>query len=196
VWTLVTPYCKRTRLGRGTNTKTAGFPPLSRPSPATSLPTFALGLAPTHLGWGTRRHFTRRLRDPPVSKRRHNQTVIAKVTSSKDNGKSSRHVKRHLKSVRKLRNSGVISVTYISTDKNLAGPFTKVLSRSVIEICRCFETGGSLDRRVKCRRVPQPRWVDARRSTKGEKGSRSERERGGNPAAFVFVPRPGRGRLQ
>jgi hypothetical protein len=37
-WTLVTPYCKRTRLGRGTNTKAAGFPPLSRPSPATFLP--------------------------------------------------------------------------------------------------------------------------------------------------------------
>jgi hypothetical protein len=46
-----------------------------------------------------------------------NQTVIAKVTSSKDNGKPSRHVKRRLKSVRKLRNSGVVSVTYyISTD--------------------------------------------------------------------------------
>jgi hypothetical protein len=37
VWMLVTPYCKRTRPGRGTNTKAAGFPPLSRPSPATSL---------------------------------------------------------------------------------------------------------------------------------------------------------------
>jgi hypothetical protein len=55
-WTLVTPYCKRTRPGRRTNTKVAGFPPLSRPSPATSLPPYALGLAPTHLGWGTRRH--------------------------------------------------------------------------------------------------------------------------------------------
>jgi hypothetical protein len=33
--------------------------------------------------------------------------------------------------------------------------------------CRRFETGGSLDRRVKCRRVPQPRWVGARRSAKG-----------------------------
>jgi hypothetical protein len=60
--------------------------------------------------------------------------------------------------------------------------------------CRRFETGGSLDRRVNCRRVPQPRWVGARRSAKGGKGSR--RERGGNPAAFVFVPRPGRVRLQ
>jgi hypothetical protein len=43
-WTLVTPYCKRTRPGRGTNTKAASLPP------------FALGLASTHLGWGTRRH--------------------------------------------------------------------------------------------------------------------------------------------
>jgi hypothetical protein len=29
-----------------------------------SFPPFALRLAPTHLGWGTRRHFTRRPRDP------------------------------------------------------------------------------------------------------------------------------------
>jgi hypothetical protein len=28
-WTLVTPYCKRTRPGRGTNTKAAGFPHLT-----------------------------------------------------------------------------------------------------------------------------------------------------------------------
>jgi hypothetical protein len=33
---------------------------------------------------------------------------------------------------------------------------------------RCFDPGGSLDRRVHCRRVPQPRWVGARRNTKGE----------------------------
>jgi hypothetical protein len=66
-WTLVTPYCKRTRPGRGTNTKAAGFPPLSRRSPAASL------LPPsrsTHLGWGTRRHSLVGPRDPPVSKRR------------------------------------------------------------------------------------------------------------------------------
>ena len=63
-----------------------------------------------------------------------NQTVIAKVNNSKDNAKSSRHVKRRLKSVRKLRNSGVITVTYIQTDKNLADPFTKGLSRNVIDI--------------------------------------------------------------
>jgi len=62
-----------------------------------------------------------------------NQMVIVKVNSAKDNAKSSRHVKRRLKSVRKLRNSGVINVTYIQTDKNLADPFTKGLSRNVID---------------------------------------------------------------
>ena len=46
-----------------------------------------------------------------------NQTVIVKVNNSKDNAKSSRHVKRCLKSVRKMRSSGVITVTYIQTDK-------------------------------------------------------------------------------
>jgi hypothetical protein len=41
--------------------------------------------------------------------------------------------------------------------------------------CPRFEPGGSLDRRVNCRRVPQPRWVGARRSAKG---GRSRRETG------------------
>ena len=62
-----------------------------------------------------------------------NQSVIVKVNSSKDNAKSSRHVKKRLKSIRKLRNSGVIAVTYVHTDKNLAYPFIKELSRNVIE---------------------------------------------------------------
>jgi hypothetical protein len=63
-----------------------------------------------------------------------NQTVITKVNSSKDNAKSTRNVKRRLKTVRKLRNSGVLTMSYIQTDKNLADPFTKGLSRNVIEI--------------------------------------------------------------
>jgi hypothetical protein len=68
-WTLVTPYCKHTRPGRRTNTKAAGFTSHACLPPA-SLPPFALRLAPTHLGWGTRRQFTRRSWDPPGSKRR------------------------------------------------------------------------------------------------------------------------------
>jgi hypothetical protein len=39
--------------------------------------------------------------------------------------------------------------------------------------CRRFDPGGSLDRRVNCRCVSQPRWVGARRSTRGNnKGNR------------------------
>ena len=62
-----------------------------------------------------------------------NQTVIVTVNSSKDNMKSSRHVKRRLKSVRKLRNSGVIGLDYVQTAKNLADQFTKGPSRNVID---------------------------------------------------------------
>jgi hypothetical protein len=53
--------------------------------------------------------------------------------SSKDNMKSSRLVKRRLKSVRKMRNSKVIALDYIHTSKNLADPFTKALSRNVTD---------------------------------------------------------------
>jgi hypothetical protein len=63
-----------------------------------------------------------------------NQTVITKVNSAKDNAKSTRHVKIRLKIVMKLRNSGVITVSYIQTDKNLADPFTKGLSQNVREM--------------------------------------------------------------
>jgi hypothetical protein len=47
--------------------------------------------------------------------------------------------------------------------------------------CRRFDPGGSLDRRVNCRRVSQPRWVGARRSMKGGK-----KQAKGIPAAFVL----------
>jgi hypothetical protein len=62
-----------------------------------------------------------------------NQTVIVKVDSSKDNMKSTRHIKRQLKSVRKMRNFGVITLDYIHTEKNLSDPFTNELSRNVID---------------------------------------------------------------
>jgi hypothetical protein len=38
--------------------------------------------------------------------------------------------------------------------------------------CRRFDPGGSLDRRVNCRCVSQPRWVGARWNTRGKKGNR------------------------
>jgi hypothetical protein len=48
-----------------------------------------------------------------------------------------------------------------------------------VAICRRFEPGGSLDRRVNYRRVPQPRWVGARRSAKGGSSRREMGVRGG-----------------
>ena len=62
-----------------------------------------------------------------------NQTVIVKVKSSKDDTQSSKHIRMRLKAVRNLRNSRVIAVDYIQSAKNLADPFTKGLSRVVIE---------------------------------------------------------------
>jgi hypothetical protein len=58
--------------------------------------------------------------------------------------------------------------------------------------CQRFDPGGSLDRRVNCHRVSQPRWVGARRSTKGEKGRQAKGEARGHRV----VLRPGRVRLQ
>jgi hypothetical protein len=63
--------------------------------------------------------------------------------------------------------------------------------------CRRFETGGSLSRRVNVAACPSPDGSSAWASAKGGSEVAGDgRERGGNPAAFVFVPRPGRVRLQ
>ena len=70
---------------------------------------------------------------PGISMNCDNQTMITKVNSSKDNMKSTRHVKRRLKSVRKLRKSRVIALDYVHTSKNLADQFTKGLSCNEIE---------------------------------------------------------------
>jgi hypothetical protein len=63
--------------------------------------------------------------------------------------------------------------------------------------CRCFETGGSLGRQVNVAACPSLDGSSARPSAKGgSEVAGDRRERGGNPAAFVFIPRPGRVRLQ
>jgi hypothetical protein len=69
---------------------------------------------------------------PAISMNCENQTLIIKINSSEDNMKSTRHIKRHLKSVRKLRNSRVIALDYVHRSKNLADQFTKGLPRSVV----------------------------------------------------------------
>ena len=62
-----------------------------------------------------------------------NQTVITKVNYAKDNSKSTKYVKRRLKYLRKLKNSGVIAMAYVQINKNLADHFRKGLSHNVIE---------------------------------------------------------------
>jgi hypothetical protein len=44
-----------------------------------------------------------------------NQTLIVKLDSLKNNVKSSRHIKRRLMSIKKIRNSRVITFDYIQT---------------------------------------------------------------------------------
>ena len=70
---------------------------------------------------------------PAILMKCDNQTVIVKVKSSTDNMRSNKHIRMRLKAVRHLRNSGVIALDYIQSAKNLADPFTKGLSRVVIE---------------------------------------------------------------
>jgi hypothetical protein len=57
--------------------------------------------------------------------------------------------------------------------------------------CRRFDPGGSLDRRVNCHLVSQPRWVGVRWSTKGGKGTGK-----GETRSLHVALRPGRVRLQ
>nr|ABA98362.2 retrotransposon protein, putative, Ty1-copia subclass [Oryza sativa Japonica Group] len=65
---------------------------------------------------------------------------IKATSGSKDNMKSSRHVKRRLKYVRKRKNSGVIAFDYTLTAKNLADQFIKGLPHNVID-CASREIG-------------------------------------------------------
>jgi hypothetical protein len=59
--------------------------------------------------------------------------------------------------------------------------------------CRRFDPGGSLDRRVNYRRVLQPRWVGARRSTKGGKPEGDRRK--GETRGLRVCPAPRSGAL-
>jgi hypothetical protein len=45
----------------------------------------------------------------------------------------------------------------------------------IVYICRRFDPEGSLDRRVNCCCVSQPRWVGARWNTREKKGNRGSR---------------------
>jgi hypothetical protein len=76
-------------------------------------------------------------------------------------------------------------------------PFKRWASLGLNLIIRlsAFRPRGSLDRRVNCRRVSQPRWVGARRSTKGGE-ERREAGKKGETRGLRVVLRPDRVRLQ
>ena len=71
---------------------------------------------------------------PPILMYCDNQSMLTQVMNTKDNSKSNKHIKRRLKTVRKMRNSGVIAVSYVKTENNLVDPFTKGLSQNEISM--------------------------------------------------------------
>jgi hypothetical protein len=71
---------------------------------------------------------------PPILTYCDNQSMLPLVMNTKDNSKSNKHIKRRLKSVRKMKNSRVIAVSYVKSENNLADSFTKGLPRNVISM--------------------------------------------------------------
>jgi hypothetical protein len=69
------------------------------------------------------------------------------------------------------------------------------MSHPVLEGVGVSKPGGSLDQRVNCRRVPQPRWVGARRNAKGGESNRRETGVGGGTHGLRVSPAPRSGAL-
>jgi hypothetical protein len=70
----------------------------------------------------------------------------------------------------------VVVFDSLRMEKDAYNDFLKILEK--YDYVGVSTPGGSLDRRVNCCRVSQPRWVGARRSTKGGKKETGKR---GNP---------------
>jgi hypothetical protein len=84
-----------------------------------------------------------------------------------------------------------------SLENYLQLSYLRDFQKTSVSMMSAFRDRGVPKPTSECRRVPQPRWVDARPSAKGGSEVAGDgRERGGNLAAFVFVLRPGRVRLQ
>jgi hypothetical protein len=82
------------------------------------------------------------------------------------------------------------------SSSSFKGLVSQELKEVEVSNCQRFETGGSLGRRVKMSPRAPTQMGRRETSAKGEERAAGAREGGGNPAAFVFVPRPGRVRLQ
>jgi hypothetical protein len=91
------------------------------------------------------------------------------------------------------------SISSLRTENaNLISKIEKInVCNDSFPCCRRLETGGSLRPTSECAACPSPDGSSAWASAKGGSEVAGDGcERGGNPAAFVFVPRPGRVRLQ
>jgi hypothetical protein len=55
---------------------------------------------------------------PPILMYCDNQSMLAQVMNTKDNSKFNKHIKRRLKSIRKMKNSKVIAVSYVKSENN------------------------------------------------------------------------------
>jgi hypothetical protein len=80
----------------------------------------------------------------------------------------------------------------VPTDEGCTQPLS---SDPKINFVGVSKPGGSLDRRVNRRRVPQPRWVGARRNAKGGESSRRETGVGGGTRGLRVSPTPRSGAL-
>ena len=68
---------------------------------------------------------------PPISLHCDSQSAIYIANNSAYNGKR-RHIRMRHREVRRLLKNGVISLEYVRSEKNQAGPFTKGLPRKFV----------------------------------------------------------------
>ena len=68
---------------------------------------------------------------PAISLHCDSQATMSKALNKIYNGKS-RHISLRHEFVRQLISEGIITIVYVRSCKNLADPFTKVLSRDLI----------------------------------------------------------------
>ena len=69
---------------------------------------------------------------PPISIHCDSQSAIGRAQSHMYNGKS-RHIHRRHNTVRQLLSNGIITIDYVKSKENIAGPLTKGLTREQVE---------------------------------------------------------------
>jgi hypothetical protein len=141
--------------------------------------------------------------NPAVYSRLHDYTAMAQEVNDPDYDLSTEPIDPDvLMRVGGGKRHGRYWIADRAIDSSSTPTLSQVRARSTgsspaIRPYRRFETRGSLSRRVSVLRAPAQMGRARGRARRGERSEEAgvRRERGGNPAAFVFVPRPGRVRL-